>query len=171
MTGADEAASEPASEPAPPLVEPAAVTLMLVRLGGRCFGIDARMIREVAIKGAVTRVPTAPGHVLGVVSLRGTLVPVISLEQMVGGIGPVARDMTATLPRLVVVQAGENAMAVVVDEVRGIVSCAALPAVAKGEAERPAFMREELAWQGETICLVDVPLLIATAAGQAEGSA
>ena len=76
--------------------------LMLVRVGGGWFALDTRMIQEVAVKGAVTRVPTAARHVLGVTSLRGGLVPVISLEQMVGMAGPARAEPATTLPRLVV---------------------------------------------------------------------
>jgi chemotaxis signal transduction protein len=176
MTGAVEPVVEPAIEPAadngaaadsPPVAK--SPPLMLVRLGPRWFGIDTRMIGEVAIKGAVTRVPTAPRHVLGVTSLRGNLVPVISLEQMVGGSGPVARDMTATLPRLVVVQAGEYEIAVVVDEIRGITDEVVPLGGTALDGDRPAFMCEEVSLHGEAVCLIDVPLLIATAAGQVEG--
>jgi len=142
------------------------VAFMLVRLGGRRFALDARMVQEVAVKGAVTRVPTAARHVLGVASLRGSLVPVVSLEQMIGVVGPAASDSATTLPRLVVVRAGECEIALVVDEIRGIIDeLPAVPGVKAGGAGRPGFLREEFDWQGTRVCLLDVPLLVAAAAG------
>ncbi len=143
---------------------------MLVRVGERWFGIPTQAIREVALKGAVTRVPSAPRQVLGIANLRGSPVPVVSLEQLVGAPGQ-ARDTTAVLPRLVVVQASEYEVALVVDEIRGIVEPVA-PLILRDESgERPAFMREALVWQGETILLLDIPALVIAAAGLAEGSA
>ena len=41
------------------------IPLMLLRLGSRWFAMDVRLIEEVALKGAVTRVPAAPRHILG----------------------------------------------------------------------------------------------------------
>ena len=158
-------------KPAPgPMSAGEAVALMLVRLGGRWFALPARMVQEVAVKGAVTRVPTAARHVLGVASLRGELVPVISLEQMIGVGGPALPDSATTLPRLVVVRAGEYDVAIVVDEICVIIEDR-LPAltVKTGIAGRPSFMREEFEWQGNRVCALDVALLVAAAAGRSQG--
>jgi purine-binding chemotaxis protein CheW len=149
-----------------------AVALMLVRVGGRWFSLDARMVQEVAVKGAVTRVPTAARHVLGVAGLRGDVVPVISLEQMIGSVGPAAPGLGTTLPRLVVVRAGECDLALVVDEIRGIID--ELPATVTAEirnAGRPPFLGAEFEWQGKLVCVLDVPQLVAAAAGGSQGGA
>jgi purine-binding chemotaxis protein CheW len=100
--------------------EAASTTLMLLRLGTRWFGVDVRSIEEVALKGEVTRVPTAPSHILGVTTLRGRLVTVVGLEQMIGGAGMLSRETTATLPRLVVVRDGDYEMAVVAEGIAGM---------------------------------------------------
>lgn len=145
--------------------------LMLVRVGERWLGIPAHAVREVALKGAVTRVPSAPRHVLGIASLRGAVVPVVSLDPLIGCAGPTMRAPAATLPRLVVVQAIDYEVALVVDEIRGIVDPTASIILRDGCGERPAFMREEVVCNGETITLVDVPALIVAAVGPAEGNA
>ena len=154
------------TDSAPEQAPVSGVPLMLVRVGGRWFALPAHMVQRVAVKRAVTRVPTAARHVLGVTSLRGGLVPVVSLEQMIGVVGPAASDSAATLPRLVVVRAGECEIALVVDEIRGIIDeLPAVPGVKVGGAGRPGFMREEFDWQGTRVCLLDVALLVAAAAG------
>jgi chemotaxis-related protein WspD len=138
---------------------------MLVRVGGRWFALAAHSVQEVASKGAVTRVPTAARHVLGVTGLRGGLLPVISLEQMLGTVGPAAPESTTMRPRLVVVRAGECEIAVVVDEVRGIVDDFPGAATAAVSSEsRPSFLRQEFDWQGKRVCELDVPQLVTTAA-------
>ena len=147
-----------------------AAALMLVRMGGRWFALAAGMVQEVAVKGAVTRVPTAARHVLGVASLRGGLVPVISLEQMIGVVGPAAPTLATRLPRLVVVRAGEYEIALVVDEIRGIIDDQpAVLGARAGSAGRPCFLREEFEWQGNQVSVLDVAQLVAAAAGLSQG--
>ena len=164
------AAPLPASLAAPPEAPRsagarAAVPLMLVRVGGRWFALAAHRVEQVAAKGAVTRVPTAARHVLGVTGLRSGLVPVISLEEMIGTVGPPASDPVA-LPRLVVVRAGDCEIALVVDESRGIIDD--LPAdiaTTPSKAGAPCFMQQEFEWQGKVVFVLDVPQLVASAAG------
>ena len=148
-----------------PAREAASITLMLMRLGMRWFGVDVRAIEEVALKGEITRVPTAPSHILGVTSLRGRLVTVVGLEQMIGSTGMLSRESSATLPRLVVVRDGEYEMALVAEGIHGMTEH--LPAPEPGgdrSPGSPAFVREEFNWSGNRVCLLDIPLLVATAA-------
>ena len=155
----------------PPANPGETVALMLVRVGGRWFAIDARMIEEVAVKGAVTRVPTAARHVLGVAGLRGGVVPVISLQQMIGIAGAATTELATTLPRLVVVRAGDCELALVVDEIRGIIADPpAADATQASGAERPSFLRQEFEWQGKLVGVLDVAQL-AAAAGSSQGGA
>jgi len=137
--------------------------LMLVRLGRRWFAMDARAIEEVALKGQVTRVPMAASHILGVTTLRGRLVTVVGLEQMIGGSGMLPLEHSATLPRLVVVRDGEYQMAVVAEEIHGMIEHAPTAGLERS-ADVPAFVREEFEWQGNRVLLFDVPMLLATAA-------
>lgn len=162
----------PESPPASPSPPASAITLMLVRVGGGWFAIDARMIQEVAVKGAITRVPTAARHVLGVTGLRGSLVPVISLEQMVGTVGSAPTEAATTRPRLLVVRADDCDIALVVDEIRGIIDdVPALVTARASRAGRPSFLRNEFDWQGKLVSLLDVAELVATAAGRSQGGA
>jgi chemotaxis signal transduction protein len=140
-------------------------TLMLLRLGMRWFAMDVKAIVEVALKGTVTRVPTAPNHILGVTSIRGRLVTVISLEQMIGGAGLLSRENTATLPRLVIVRDKGYEMAVVAEGIQGMTDHLLADDPEEGKApDLPSFVREEFDWQGKRVALLDVPLLVARAA-------
>ena len=143
----------------------ASLSLMLLRLGARWFAIDVHAVVEVALKGAVTRVPTAPHHIMGITTLRGRLVTVVSMEQMLGGEGALPRDNTATLPRLVVVRHGDNEIALVAENIHGIGHHAS-PALTDDEARKPLpeFVRYEFDWQQQRVALLDVPRLILAAA-------
>ncbi len=146
---------------ASPLGDVRALSLMLLRLGTRWFALNVHAIVEVALKGAVTRVPTAPSHILGITCLGGRLVTVVSLEQMTGGAGLLSSENTATLPRLVVVRHGEYEMALVAEGIHGFTEhVTGLDTVGP---PLPEFVREEFVWQDNRVALLDVPRLIATA--------
>jgi purine-binding chemotaxis protein CheW len=140
-------------------------TLMVLRLGRRWFAMDVRAIEEVALQGQVTRVPMSPPHILGVVMLRGRLTAVVGLEQMVGGAGMLPSGDMATLPRLLVVREGGYEMAIVAEEIHGIIEHA--PPDAAGvapAADAPDFVLGEFEWQGQRVSLLEARLLVAAAA-------
>jgi chemotaxis signal transduction protein len=141
------------------------IQIMLLRLGIRWFALDVRAIVEVALKGAVTRVPTSPSHVLGVTCLRGRLVTVVSLEQMIGGAGPLAQEKSVTLPRLVVVRDEACEIAVVAEQIHGLVEHVVAPELGPERSiDLPGFVAEEFDWKGNRVYLLDVPILVASAA-------
>ena len=143
-------------------------TIMLLRLGMRWFGLDVRSIEEVALKGEITRVPTAPSHILGVTTLRGRLMTVVGLEQMLGSRGMLSRESSATLPRLVVVRDGEYELAVVAEAIHGMTEY--IPTADSGQdrlSSRPGFVRDEFDWHGHRVAFLDAHMLIATAAKMA----
>ena len=141
--------------------------LLFVRVGRRWFAVHSESVREVATKGFVTRVPTAPSYVLGVTLVRGRLVPVLALEGLLGSVG--TGDTAQTLPRLVVLRHGDTEIALVADETRGVIE----QAVAGGaevarSADRARYLGAEFEWDGKLVCMIDVPTLIADATpGQA----
>ncbi len=63
--------------------------LLLFSLGTpEVFAISVFKVREITRTPAVTRAPNLPHAVEGVVSLRGSIIPVISLSKLIGVSGP-----------------------------------------------------------------------------------
>jgi purine-binding chemotaxis protein CheW len=54
--------------------------LLTFRLGSSTYGVDILRVKEIRGWSAVTRIPHSPPHVLGVLNLRGAIVPVIDLR-------------------------------------------------------------------------------------------
>jgi purine-binding chemotaxis protein CheW len=54
------------------------------RLGGELFAINVFKAREVLDLTRITRVPTAPGYLRGVVNVRGNAIPVVDLRHKFG---------------------------------------------------------------------------------------
>jgi purine-binding chemotaxis protein CheW len=89
---------------------------LVLRLGGERFGIATTLAREVLRSPKLVRVPQAPPHIRGVINLRGQIVAVTDLAQVLGLEGAAA----AGGARLVVVEAQGLVTALLIDAVEGI---------------------------------------------------
>ncbi len=54
------------------------------RLGDEWYGQDIRHIQEVNRAQSITEVPGAPEYILGVINLRGSVIPVMDLRRRLG---------------------------------------------------------------------------------------
>lgn len=70
------------------------------RLGDELFAINVFKAREVLDVSRITRVPTAPGFMRGVVNVRGNAIPVVDLRKKFGL--PLAEDTKNT--RIIVME-------------------------------------------------------------------
>ena len=57
---------------------------MTFRLGNELFAINVAQVREVLEVSTITRVPTAPDYMRGVVNVRGKAIPVVDLRLRFG---------------------------------------------------------------------------------------
>jgi purine-binding chemotaxis protein CheW len=87
-------------------------------LGGEEYGVDILKVQE--IKGYVpaTRVPNSPPEVVGVLNLRGTIVPIVDLRRKFG-LDAIEYDAFAAI---VVVVVSNQIKGMVVDRVSEVVS-------------------------------------------------
>jgi purine-binding chemotaxis protein CheW len=83
-------------------------------LGGRPFAVDVADAREVVVLDATTPVPGAPPAVLGVMNLRGNVLPVVEARPLLGLPVHNRRD------RALVVADGDQRAAVVIEGVLGL---------------------------------------------------
>src|SRR3982751_5310054 len=49
-------------------------------LGKETYGVDILRVQEIRGYSAVTKIPHAPAHVLGVLNLRGSIAPIVVLR-------------------------------------------------------------------------------------------
>ncbi len=80
------------------------------RLGEELFAINVFKAREVLDLSHITRVPTAPGYLRGVVNVRGNAIPVVDLRMKFGL--PQAADTLQT--RIIVMELQVDGQSVVV---------------------------------------------------------
>ena len=92
--------------------------LITFEVEDQIFGIDIMAIREIRAWTPVTRLPSVPHYVAGVVNLRGTVLPVVDLAARLGW------RATEATPRhaIIVVQIDGQARGFIVDSVSDIVT-------------------------------------------------
>lgn len=61
-----------------------AVEVILLEVAENAFCIEIGAVREIRGYTAVTPLPNAPDHLLGVINLRGTVMPVLDLRARLG---------------------------------------------------------------------------------------
>jgi purine-binding chemotaxis protein CheW len=88
--------------------------------GGQCFSIEISQVREIRRWGPFTSVPHSPTGVLGVMNLRGSVIPIYDLAARLG------LSNTPENPRnvIVVVIHGEQTLGLLVESVSEIMSVA-----------------------------------------------
>lgn len=88
--------------------------LISFEIGGQEFCIDIRSVREIRGWTAATQMPHTPSYVLGVINLRGAVMPVIDLRCRLGlGVTEVSSRHV-----IVVIQHGAQLAGVLVDGVQ-----------------------------------------------------
>ncbi|RZO83229.1 chemotaxis protein CheW [Oceanococcus atlanticus] len=89
-------------------------------LAGQCYGVAVSGVREVLRPCEVAWVPGAPGACLGVINLRGHIVSVVDLRQVLG----LAQDESSAANRLLVIDYDDSMLALKVDRVLELINIA-----------------------------------------------
>lgn len=133
---------------------------VLCELAGATYALRSDDIVQLEMVGTPTPVPNAPAHVDGVVSVRGQVIPAVSLRARFG-FARVAHD---TRSRLVVVRALGRTVGLIVDSAREFASVPpdAIRPLPEGVGGMSGRYLRGIAQQGERLLLiVDVPELLA----------
>ena len=131
--------------------------LLVFRVGTRTFGAEAHHVYEVVVSDSITPVPTARSFVLGITLVRGRLVPVISLGELLGF---QSRDDGApTLPRLLILRDGSLEVAIMSDATLGLYDVDVTD-IGSSSGARPDCIAGELEFRGDLLLLLGVPDLL-----------
>ncbi len=109
---------------APPSGESAAVAsrqVLTFVLGEETYGVDILRVQEIRGWSAVTKIPQAPAHVLGVLNLRGSIVPIVDLRMRLALERAEYTSITVIIVLSVVSGSGRRDFGVVVDGVSDVV--------------------------------------------------
>lgn len=92
--------------------------LITFQLGQQVLGVDIMAIREIRAWSPATPLPNVPAHVRGVVNLRGVVLPVLDLSQLIGW----GQTEPSVQHVIIVVQVAGQLQGLMVDAVNDIVS-------------------------------------------------
>ena len=90
-------------------------------LGNETYGVDILRVQEIRGWSAVTKIPHAPSHVLGVLNLRGSIVPIVDLRMRFSLDRAEYTTVTVIIVVSVMSAAGRRDFGLVVDGVSDVV--------------------------------------------------
>ena len=110
------------------------IQYIVVKLGGEQYGIDIRYVDNIVRMQRITRVPKSQPYYVGVINLRGEVVPIMSLRRRFG----LENDEYKSATRIIIIRMEDQSMiGFVVDEVREVVN------IDPRKVEKPAFKLDE----------------------------
>jgi len=138
------------------------VPVCLFRIGEESYAIPVAMLTEIIIPQKLFPVPTTPQHVLGVINLRGTIVPIVDIRTVL------------SLPRqsepgqVVIVKQGTIMLGIVVDDVSeivavpkgGFIKLPAENALQQAGANRGRFVQAVIQREHGAVALLNVGKII-----------
>lgn len=99
------------------IVAAAAFEFLCFRVSDEIYGINIMDIKEIIKPREVTEVPRAPLFVSGILSLRGTIIPIIDMRVRLG----LTREEPTGKERIVVIRSSDSFSGLLVDEVIQVV--------------------------------------------------
>ncbi|MBF0559451.1 MAG: purine-binding chemotaxis protein CheW, partial [Nitrospirae bacterium] len=84
-------------------------------ISGQEYSIPILRVQEIMNTPAITLMPQAPAYVKGVTNLRGRIISIIDIRQLLGLPG------TASGSRVIVLSSGRASFGILVDEITGVV--------------------------------------------------
>jgi purine-binding chemotaxis protein CheW len=91
-------------------------------LGSETYGVDILRVQEIRGWSSVTKIPHAPPHVLGVLNLRGSIVPIVDMRMKFNLERAEYTAVTVIIVLSVQSRAGRRDFGVVVDGVSDVVN-------------------------------------------------
>jgi purine-binding chemotaxis protein CheW len=132
-------------------------------LGDETYGVDILRVQEIRGWSPVTRIPQSPAHVLGVLNLRGSIVPIVDLRMRFNLERAEYTPLTVIIVLSVESSAGRRDFGVVVDGVSDVIDVSASdvkPAPELGSHVSTEFIEGLAAVSGRMVMLLDIDHLI-----------
>lgn len=133
---------------------------VVFRLAGERFALPSTVAREVLRMPRLVRVPRVPGHIRGVINLRGQIVAVTDLRPLLG----LAGEETPANGQLIVVEAAGLVTALFTERVEGIrtLALASIEPVTEGLSGFPRDAAEgQVGGEDGLLVLLDLANILA----------
>lgn len=144
-------------------VEAGSHQVLTFTLGEETYGVDILRVQEIRGYSAVTRIPQAPAHVLGVLNLRGSIVPIVDMRMRFSLERAEYTPLTVIIVLSVESSVGRRDFGVVVDGVSDVIDVAVSdikPAPEMGAHVSTEFIEGLAAVGDRMVMLLDIDQLI-----------
>ena len=106
------------------------VQYIVVKIGSEQYGINISYVDNIVRMQKITRVPKAPHHYMGVINLRGEIVPVMSVRRKMG----LEDDEYTNKTRIIILKLEvQGLIGVIVDEVKEVINLTSVQATQSAE--------------------------------------
>ena len=132
-------------------------------LGSETYGVDILRVQEIRGWSSVTKIPHAPPHVLGVLNLRGSIVPIVDMRMQFNLERAEYTAITVIIVLSVQSRKGPRDFGIVVDGVSDVVDVNAAqvkPAPDLGSREATEHIRGLMPVADRMVVLLDIDRLI-----------
>lgn len=110
------------------------VQYIVVKLGDEQYGINIGYVDNIVRMQRITRVPKSQPYYVGVINLRGEIVPIMSLRRRFG----LEDDVYKSASRIIIIRLEDQALiGFIVDEVKEVVN------IDPNTVEKPTFQLDE----------------------------
>ncbi len=93
------------------------IRVCLFTIGEDTYAIPVELLTEIIIPQNIFPVPTTPPHVLGVINLRGNIVPIVDIRETLS-----LSQNPATTNQIAIIKQGTITLGIVVDNVSEVIS-------------------------------------------------
>jgi len=90
--------------------------VVVFEVNGEKFGLEIVYSREILNNRRITPLPVMPPHILGVISVRENVIPVISLTRMIFNAAQAQTDGT----KIIIIESSNDAIGVMVDRILAV---------------------------------------------------
>jgi purine-binding chemotaxis protein CheW len=142
---------------------PGSHQVLTFTLGAETYGVDILRVQEIRGWSPVTRIPQSPPHVLGVLNLRGSIVPIIDMRMRFSLDQAEYTAVTVIIVLSVECTGGRRDIGVVVDGVSDVIDvdhAQVKPAPDLGGQVSTEFIRGLAAVSDHMVMLLDIDTLI-----------
>lgn len=136
------------------------ISLLSFQLGEELYGIALHYLIETRQSVPLRHLPCAPSHLVGIINLRGELVPVVDLCPI---LGLPQREVPKIVPALLIASLKKTKCAFMVDRPKDILTVPAKeihPPPLSLEPERALWIRGEILVENRPLSLLDVDRLL-----------
>ena len=146
-----------------PAAEAESYQVLTFVLGSETYGVDILRVQEIRGWSAVTKIPNSAPHVLGVLNLRGSIVPIVDLRMRFSLERAEYNAVTVIIVLSVQSSAGRRDFGVVVDGVSDVVDvnkAEVRPAPELGSASATEYILGLVPVAERMVVLLDIDCLI-----------